>query len=160
MQKIRRMLAHSSIRKFLSVYLPQIGLGELIDFKCKNFDLGDYEVITKKDTYCLSFWEYVADAKEFKLWLNEDSDYLEVLNFQILGFWKFRIQPVKMTIDRIFKREVINLQDGTARLYMLGEKCDNVKFNYIEFKKPFFESNILDVQNVIKVSQEIKYLFC
>jgi len=159
MRRIRRILAHGSIRKFLSAYLPRIGLGELKEFKCKNFDLGDYEVITQKGTYHLCFWEDVGSAKEFSLWLNEDANYLEVITFSILGFWKFKIQPDHMTIDRIFKREVINLQNGTAKLYMLGEKSDSVKFNHIEFKEPFLESDFLDIRNVLKETQEIKYLF-
>lgn len=156
MQRIRRILAYPSIKNFLSVYLPKIGLGKLNEFKCENFTLGDYVVITQKGTYRLCFWEDVGDAKEFTLWLNEDAGYLEAITFSILGFWKFKIQPEEMIIDRAFKREVINLQNGRAKLYMIGEKSDSVKFNYIEFKKPFLESDFLDIQNLLKEIQEIK----
>ena len=156
MQKIRIKWACSAIKKFLSVYLPQIELGELKEFKCKSRRLGDYVVVTSKGTYELSFSEHLENGQIFKLWL--DNSYLQDITFSIYGFFKFKIWPETMSIEKGDLLEVINLQKGTARLYVLGKRANKVTFKYIEFKRPFWDSKLINIYKVLKVTKS-KYEF-
>lgn len=151
MKEIRRKWACSAIKKFLLVYLPKVGLGELKEFKCKSRRLGEYIVVTSKGTYELSFWEHMENAEVFKLWL--DNNYFEDITFSIVGFLKIRIWPDKMTIEKGDLREVIDLQKGTARLYELGERAEKSKYRYIEFKQPFLGSQFIDIHKVLKTAK-------
>lgn len=154
-QKLRRVLAYFAIRKFLDLYLPVIGLGLPLEFKCEDFWLGQYRVYTSKWNYRLSFYEF-DNKLLFKLWLNNHVNYLEVITFSITGFPKFKIRAEQMSIDRLTKRQVIDLQYGTSKLYQVGKISEQTKLNCIEFRKPVLKSNYVDLETVIKVSKKIR----
>lgn len=155
-QKLRRILAYPAIKNFLERYLPVIGLGLPFEFKCEDFWLGQYRVITSRGNYRLTFFELIDNAKSFKLWINDDADYLEVITFSITGFAKFKIRAERMLIDRLDKREVIDLQYGTSKLYKVEKISEKTKVNYIEFRKPVLKSNYVDIETVLKASKKIR----
>lgn len=155
-QKLRRILAYPAIKNFLECYLPVIGLGLPLEFKCEDFGLGQYRVYTSKGRYRLQFYELIDDAQSFKLWINDDVNYLEVITFSITGFAKYKIRAEQMLIDRLDEREVIDLQYGTSKLYQLGKISEKVKLSYIEFRKPVLKSNYVDLEKVIKASKKIR----
>ena len=154
LRKFRRILCHNSIKKFLDKNLEKIGLGKLIEFKCECFRLGKYSVVTSKGKYEVCFWESVDSAKEFRLLLGEN----EIIIFSVLGLMGSKIEIEEMIVDRKERRQVVNLSDGTARLYVIGEADNTVKFNHIEFKKPFMESEYVNISDVLRLANVPVYL--
>lgn len=156
-RKLRRRLAHRSIKKFLENFLPNIGLGDVQLFECVNFELGDYAVHTSKGKYKITFWELCYGAKEFTLQLNYKHGEGEFITFSITGNLSFDITPETHTIDRSGERQVLDLIKGTAKVYPKGSESDNVNYKVIEYKHPIMNSKILDLDLLIRETYD--YIF-
>lgn len=141
LRRFRRRLAYRPIKRFLKGFLPKINLGELVDFKCLDFERGGYSVVTDKGNYSLHFWELLYGAKEFYLDLYEKCDEWERITFSIKGNVIFRIKPTEFTIDREGKRQVTNLITGKSEIYPLGKcGCDD---SFITYSRPVIMSRMV-----------------
>lgn len=148
-RKLRRRWAHKSIRKFLTEYLPDIGLGQLNEFKCLNFKFGEYAVITTKGEYKMFFWELLYSAKEFYIDLCEyKGGKWERITISITGNVFFKIVPYEYTIDRIDKRQVTRLSDGQTEIWPLG-KASHYDDKCTVYRKPIMDSEYVDLSRVI-----------
>lgn len=149
-RKLRRLWAQRSIRKFLSEYLPAIELGELKEFKCLDFKFGEYSVKTTKGEYKLHFWELLDSAKEFHIDFCEyQNREWERITCSISGIVNFIIVPKELVIDRESKRQVVNLRNGRARVYPIGNKDNEVDYEHIEYKRFIMKSNFVCIPRVI-----------
>ncbi len=156
-RKIRRRLAHRSIRKFLEGFIPNIGLGNVHLFECVDFRLGEYAVHTSKGKYKITFWELCYGAKEFTLELNYKQGEGEFITFSITGNVSFCIMPETHTIDRNGERQVVDLIKGTAKVYPKGSESDNVNYKVIEYKQPVMRSECISIDELIKETYD--YIF-
>lgn len=151
-RKLRRRLAHRSIKEFLVEFMPSIGLGDVQLFECEDFRLGQYAVHTNKGKYKLTFWELVSRAKEFTLELNYKGGEGEFITFSIDGNVSFAIMPETHTIDKKGERQVVDLISGAAKVYPRGPESDKVNYKVIEYKKPIIESEVLSIDQLIKAT--------
>ena len=152
-RRLRRRWAHKSIRKFLTEYLPDIGLGHLNEFKCLNFKFGEYAVITTKGEYKMSFWELSYSAKEFHIDLCEYKDEKwERITISITGNIFFKITPYEYTIDRVDKRQVTRLSDGETEIWPLG-KASHYDDKCTVYRKPIIDSEFVDLTRVIQLTK-------
>lgn len=136
---IRRIVGYYFIKRYIKKIMPQLDLGNVKDVKCKSFKLGDYSVITNEKTYHLCFWEYVGKTKSFKLWLNDEIGNSEIITFSLSNL--FSIKPQEMLIEKDYEREVINLNNGTAKRYFHN---NNSNISHIAYHKPFWESRFIN----------------
>ena len=149
-RRLRRRWAHKSIRKFLREYLPDIGLGQLEEFKCQNFKFGKYSVKTTKGEYILHFWELLYSAKEFHIDLCEHKDgKWERITISITGNIFFKITPYEYTIDRVDKRQVTRLSDGETEIWPLGKDSHGCDDKCTVYRKPIMNSEFVDLTRVI-----------
>ncbi len=156
-RKIRRRLAHRSIKKFLMEFMPSIGLGNVHLFECEDFRLGQYAVHTNKGKYKLTFWELVCGAKEFNLELDYKHGEGEFITFSITGNVSFAIMPETHTIDRGGERQVVDLVTGNAKIYPRGAASDTVNYKMIEYKAPIIKSNFVSYEQLFKATYD--YIF-
>jgi len=149
-RRLRRRWAQHSIRKFLEEYLPAVELGHLKEFKCLDFRLGEYSVKTTKGEYKLCFWKLIDNAKEFHLDFCEYGNReWERITFSISGIVNFVICPKELVIDRESKRQVVNLRNGRARVYPIGNKNNEVDYEHIEYKIPIMKSNFVCIPRLL-----------
>lgn len=149
-RKLRRRFAHRSIRKFLEEFLPNIDLGEVEKFECRDFRLGDYAVHTSKGVYKITFWELCYGAKEFILNLNYEGGKGEFIVFSITGNFLFDIKPETHTIDRNGERQVVKLAEGCVNFYPRGSEYENRNYRMIEYKSPVMKSEIISIDKLIE----------
>lgn len=156
-RKLRRVLAHRYIKKFLEEFIPCIGLGTVQLFECEDFRLGQYAVHTNKGKYKLTFWELCNGAKEFTLELNSKHGEGEFITFSIDGNVSFTIMPETHTIDKKGERQVVDLISGAAKVYPKVCDRDNVNYKMIEYKQYVIKSEVIDIENLIK--ETYNYIF-
>lgn len=156
-RKLRRRWAHKSIRKFLKEYMPDIELGQLKEFKCLDFEHGEYSVETTKGEYKLYFWELLYSAKEFHIDLCKYADgKWERITFSITGNIFFKITPYEYTIDRVDKRQVTRLSDGETEIWPLG-KASHYDDKCTIYRKPIMDSEFVDLSRVIRLTRNYYY---
>ena len=153
-RRLRRRWAHRPIRKFLSDYLPNVGLGELKSFECKNFDYGNYLVKTTKGEYMLHFWELLYSAKEFHIEVYDCvGGRWERLTISITGNVFFKITPYEYMIDREDKRQVTRLSDGESTIYPIGTASHRDDKCYTVYRKPIMNSEFVDLSRVVRLTR-------
>ena len=153
-RKLRRRWAHKSIRKFLKEYLPQIGLGELEEFKCLNFEFGEYSIKTTKAEYTLNFWELLYSAKEFHIdFCERGLGNWERITISITGNIFFKIVPCEFIIDRNDKRQVTQLSDGKTEIWPLGKYSHGCDDKCTVYRKPIMNSEFVDLSRVIRLTR-------
>lgn len=147
-RKLKRRFAYRHIKKFLTEFLPNIGLGYVETFVCEDFRLGQYSVCTTKEKYKLTFWELINGAKEFTLWLNYNGGEGEFITFSIIGFFSFSIIPETHTLDVEGNRQETFLISGVAKFYPKINEGTNVNYTVIEYREPILPSTVLSLKKL------------
>lgn len=157
-RKLRRRWAHKSIKEFLEKYIETIDMGKLESFRCKDFRLGEYVVTISGKEYELNFWELCDSAKAFSIILFSNGTEAEFMRFSIKGNVFFTIIPEEYVIDHELKRQVVNLRNGRARIYPIGDRNNETNYEHIEYKNPVIGSKIVCISKVIDKSCGYVYI--
>jgi len=153
-RKLRRRWAYKSIQKFLTEYLPKIGLGNLESFECSHFSFGRYVVKTTKGKYEMQFGENWFKGKEFRIEIMNGEWGFESIDFKIKGNFKFEIYPKRFTVTRDDETQITSLISGISKVYPVGEKFKESEYNFIEYKKPMKEAKFLNLSQIIVVTKD------